>query len=228
MTTPTAARPARYNRHTPQVPAWRSHPASPAQRARLATLYAEYNPLVAADMASRGPVDGYSTAEFDAMIATIRDTPSTPEDFDRYTKGQASDLITSTIEAIRTLKARAPRPAPAPAAPAITEPGMYITDGPLPEIYRVKRSRQSGNLYAQRLLVTLPQPGDEDQEPTSEWIYEGAAPLKATARRPLQQLTREQAAQYGQDTGICCCCGALLTDPTSVANGIGPICAGRL
>lgn len=31
----------------------------------------------------------------------------------------------------------------------------------------------------------------------------------------------------GQDTGICCCCGAELTDPVSIAAGIGPICAGK-
>jgi hypothetical protein len=31
----------------------------------------------------------------------------------------------------------------------------------------------------------------------------------------------------GQDTGVCCCCGAELTDPDSIAAGIGPICAGN-
>jgi hypothetical protein len=29
----------------------------------------------------------------------------------------------------------------------------------------------------------------------------------------------------GIETGICCCCGAELTDPVSIAAGIGPICA---
>lgn len=29
----------------------------------------------------------------------------------------------------------------------------------------------------------------------------------------------------GQNFGICCCCGARLTDPVSIENGIGPICA---
>jgi hypothetical protein len=31
----------------------------------------------------------------------------------------------------------------------------------------------------------------------------------------------------GKDTGICCCCGRQLTDPVSIAGGIGPICAGK-
>lgn len=34
--------------------------------------------------------------------------------------------------------------------------------------------------------------------------------------------------KWGKDTGYCCICGILLTDETSVRNGIGPICAGRL
>lgn len=33
------------------------------------------------------------------------------------------------------------------------------------------------------------------------------------------------AVAYGRSTGQCSCCGRKLTDPVSVANGIGPICA---
>lgn len=35
------------------------------------------------------------------------------------------------------------------------------------------------------------------------------------------------ATAYGKETGICCCCNRELTDPVSVAAGIGPICAGK-
>lgn len=35
------------------------------------------------------------------------------------------------------------------------------------------------------------------------------------------------AIAYGRSTGICCCCGKGLTDPVSVANGIGPICESK-
>lgn len=37
----------------------------------------------------------------------------------------------------------------------------------------------------------------------------------------------EAARQYGRDTGTCSCCGRQLTDPESVAAGIGPICAAK-
>ncbi|TIM41768.1 MAG: hypothetical protein E5Y55_24120 [Mesorhizobium sp.] len=35
------------------------------------------------------------------------------------------------------------------------------------------------------------------------------------------------ATDYGRSTGECGCCGRELTDPASVATGIGPICAGK-
>lgn len=35
----------------------------------------------------------------------------------------------------------------------------------------------------------------------------------------------EAAIRYGRETGKCSCCGRTLTDPASVAAGIGPICA---
>ncbi|MEJ7804428.1 MAG: DUF6011 domain-containing protein [Telluria sp.] len=33
------------------------------------------------------------------------------------------------------------------------------------------------------------------------------------------------AVAYGQQTGMCACCGRELTDPESIERGIGPICA---
>jgi len=44
--------------------------------------------------------------------------------------------------------------------------------------------------------------------------------LKAISKDPA-----EYARMTGKATGRCCCCGRELTDPESIANGIGPICA---
>ena len=44
----------------------------------------------------------------------------------------------------------------------------------------------------------------------------------------LQALASDPTATavaYGRETGICSCCGRTLTDPESIARGIGPICA---
>jgi hypothetical protein len=35
------------------------------------------------------------------------------------------------------------------------------------------------------------------------------------------------AVAYGRATGTCSCCGRALSDPISVARGIGPVCAGN-
>ena len=40
----------------------------------------------------------------------------------------------------------------------------------------------------------------------------------------LQGDALQLAKDYGRRTGNCCMCGRRLTDPVSVANGIGPIC----
>lgn len=38
---------------------------------------------------------------------------------------------------------------------------------------------------------------------------------------------RQEAVEYGKKYGICGCCGRELSDPVSVAMGIGPVCAER-
>ena len=52
---------------------------------------------------------------------------------------------------------------------------------------------------------------------------------EATQARVLETLKDPKAAAiaYGRETGSCSCCGRELTDPESVAAGIGPICAGK-
>lgn len=47
-------------------------------------------------------------------------------------------------------------------------------------------------------------------------------PLKVIAENPL-----EAAVRYGRATGRCACCGRELSDPKSIALGIGPICADK-
>lgn len=58
--------------------------------------------------------------------------------------------------------------------------------------------------------------------PTGDGIRLGAVQkLAAIALDPLTAATR-----YGKQTGICSCCGRLLTNLLSVELGIGPICRG--
>lgn len=94
-------------------------------------------------------------------------------------------------------------------ADAVTAEGMYLNGT---AIYRVKRSKTSGNLYAQRLLG-------------NQYVYEAGSIRTLTAS---MRMTLEQAKAYGQQTGTCCVCAATLTDPKSIAAGIGPVCANRI
>lgn len=107
------------------------------------------------------------------------------------------------------------RVAPKATAPKVElAEGVYRKDG---VIFRVHRSRESGNLYAKRLEFDL-----FGSKP--RFVYSKGA---ITALAPDHKMSREDAKAFGVETGICCVCGAFLTDDKSVAEGIGPVCAKR-
>lgn len=118
---------------------------------------------------------------------------------ENLTKIQASVLI-DTLRKI---------PVPASAAPVKLEPGMYKVGD---EVFKVQQSRQSGNLYAKRLEA-------------HGFEYAAGAIRKI---KPEHRMTLDEAKAYGRETGVCCNCGAELTDPKSIEAGIGPICASRI
>jgi len=99
--------------------------------------------------------------------------------------------------------ARPARPRRAP----VTEDGMYLHEG---RVYKVQVAKQgSGRLYAKRL--------DE-----GTFVYESGAIYRLSAD---ERMTLAQAQEYGRLYGICCRCGAELTDEKSIEDGIGPVCA---
>lgn len=103
------------------------------------------------------------------------------------------------------------------------EDGIYRLDG---TIYKVYVTVHGANQKAAKELV-----------PVEGWTFETHGKKRATfeyrGKAPLRKLTSahrltlEQAQEFGQIYGMCCCCGATLTDETSIANGIGPVCAKR-
>jgi hypothetical protein len=100
-------------------------------------------------------------------------------------------------------------------ANAVTEPGMY--QDAAGNVFKVQRARTSGNLYAKSLVGSV--------EAGFGFEYAAGAIRNLTSD---MRMTLEQASAFGRETGTCCNCGALLTDPKSVAAGIGPICASRI
>lgn len=117
------------------------------------------------------------------------------------------DVLTGTAYA-----PKAQQPVEAP-----LELGMYRkADGTL---YRVYPGRESGRLLAKRLI--LPEvAGDK-----ATFEYAGLASRFVSAD---ERMTLDEAKAFGHQFGICCVCGALLTDPESVERGIGPVCGSRI
>jgi hypothetical protein len=88
----------------------------------------------------------------------------------------------------------------------VTE-GFYLVNA---GAFKVKRAKESGRLYAMKLDLN-----------TGKFEYDKGAIYNL---RPETRMTKEQAAAYGRRTGVCMICSRTLTDPKSIAQGIGPIC----
>lgn len=100
--------------------------------------------------------------------------------------------------------------APAPAKQVFVTTGMYRVGE---DVYKVLPSRQSERHYAKKLTGS-----------TADGFAFTYAKGAMRLIRPEHRMTVEQAAEFGKLTGTCCCCGKLLTDPDSIAKGIGPVC----
>lgn len=80
-------------------------------------------------------------------------------------------------------------------------------------VFRVEESKTNpGRLYAKKL-----------DPATKKWSFEKGAIHNL---QPQTRVSLELAKAYGLKTGRCLMCGRELTAPESVAQGIGPICAG--
>ncbi|MFJ4902943.1 DUF6011 domain-containing protein [Streptomyces sp. NPDC088727] len=107
--------------------------------------------------------------------------------------------------------------APAQTAPAkkrtpLTEPGMYRLDG---VIYRVQETRDGGRLYAKKLTRAESGKG-------AEFEYARGAVHRLSA---VDRMTVDEAADVGREWSVCIVCTAELSNPESIARGMGPVCA---
>lgn len=65
----------------------------------------------------------------------------------------------------------------------------------------------------------------------SEWEYDGResrAIVGEVKANKLVRMTPEDAKRFGDLYGVCFKCSRTLTDPESIAQGYGPVCAGRM
>ncbi|MEV7675036.1 DUF6011 domain-containing protein [Streptomyces sp. NPDC088752] len=105
---------------------------------------------------------------------------------------------------------------PPVAGDPVTEEGMYRrADG---EIFAVVRGRVD-TLYARRFVPPAEEGGG------ASFAYDRAA---LATLSESDRMTVEQAADIGRELHVCIRCGDALTDPKSVARGIGPVCAKKV
>lgn len=97
----------------------------------------------------------------------------------------------------------------------VTEAGLY-RDGDT--VYRVKWNKEGTNLYAVRFVP-------EATSKSARFVYEGGAVKRLNADN---RLTVEEAEKLGAHYGVCCVCGAELTDAKSIERGIGPVCVKKV
>ena len=96
----------------------------------------------------------------------------------------------------------------------VTEVGMYRNSQ---GVFRVKQSKR-GSFYAMRFVP-------EASTKSLRFVYEAGAIHDISAS---DRMTVEQAQEVGALAGVCCVCGADLSDEKSVRAGIGPVCAKRV
>ena len=94
--------------------------------------------------------------------------------------------------------------------------GIY-KDPDSERIFKVYTSVQSGRMLCKILVV-------DRFEKKGRFQYQGMASRWV---KKDWKLSLEDAKKFGQIYGVCCMCGRTLTDEESIANGIGPICAGK-
>ena len=100
----------------------------------------------------------------------------------------------------------------------VVEPGFYLMGD---TVYKVRWNMSKTNMYA----VVLTKLANPDGHKKAKWDY--AAGMMAKLKSHMK-LTVEQAAALGHENGYCMICGIELTNPESVARGIGPVCIKKI
>lgn len=152
-----------------------------------------------------------------AFVKSLLADREAPEGYsERMSESMAEGVLSSreASAAIDYLKGLPKRPG-ARAAVVDLPLGIYTVAD---EIWRVGVSRTTGRKYAAKLRGDLLTMG---AKPKFDFVRGGMAILAREGER--QSLGWAEA--WGLEHGWCICCDAYLTDPKSVARGIGPVCA---
>lgn len=98
--------------------------------------------------------------------------------------------------------------------------GFYNYNGSVAKVVH----NQAGTRQYAYVLQVRPK-SEQTEKKGADWVYSPGVHGKLTL---ADQLTQEQAVEFGQLYSICGICGAMLSDPASIERGIGPVCARNL
>ncbi len=163
------------------------------------------------------PVTPDMQAEMDStsLIGWLRDqkwsdfAQSLAQAHQRY--GSLTERQQAAAEKMRT-EANARNEGNAPQPVVDPEPGFYVVDG---IFYRVQFNRDETRVY-----------GKMYRNEEKHWEYSGRKYFGLLTAD--NKVTVEDAAKFGHAHGVCLMCGRTLTDPASVAQGIGPVCITKI
>lgn len=175
--------------------------------------YTKSRPAFTAQTAITNPDAPATEKQLDFLtsLGHQRDCGMSVEDFDAVfavwdeagvlTKG----FVSARIEEYKALPKREVKSA---------QPGYYSLDG---EFYVVVKTKDGARTYAKRLT--------KSEGGKFSWEY---APGLGAKMASMVPMTEAQAGEWGHLHGHCMICLRPLTDPSSVQNGIGPVCASKL
>jgi hypothetical protein len=148
------------------------------------------------------------TANREAALSALEDLTS------REASAKIDELRNDLLPTLRRTRAATPRTTMAVPAPELDRKALYMLDG---QVYRVRlagpTARRAGELYALVLNTG-----------TREFDYLPGAYDVAAKITPDHKMTAEQARTFGDVHAWCARCGADLSDPKSIAQGMGPTC----
>jgi Family of unknown function (DUF6011) len=135
------------------------------------------------------------------------------------TKGLASEFIGQLMQSPK--KVVAPAPVAEVEKPAY---GYYDVDGVAFHYDEFKP--KYGTTKMPKLFKLTVVKDHWTGKTKGKWGYNGGAVKAASVLTGQKAMTLEEAGTYGLTHGFCIRCGRTLTDPVSVAKGIGPVCQG--
>ena len=165
---------------------------------------ADWNGFAASLLDQHTRKGGLSERQYDAAEAMLLKVRATQE----HKRAESRAVDASRIETLLQTAVMAGLKRPAFRAEGLTFTLAKATSANAGAVYA-----KQGDLYVGKIMGGKFHPVKDTPSGTGDAIARIAAD------------PRGAAIEHGRTTGQCACCGRTLTDPASIALGIGPICA---